>query len=190
MTEKTFDQEDRRDELVAGEIVAMSPSPGWNHITIAGNIYRIFGNFLKGKPCKAIPDGLDLHLDEDNIFIPDMMVVCDPSKIRPRGVYGGPDLVVEVLSPSTGKKDRWQKKNAYESNGIPEYWIVDPKAKSIEAYLLSDGKYILDGMYSYRTDEEIQDLTDDDQAAVATEMKCHLYDDLTIPLADIFGDLL
>ena len=67
MTEKTFDQEDRRDELVAGEIVAMSPSPGWNHITIAGNIYRIFGNFLKGKPCKAIPDGLDLQIGRAHV---------------------------------------------------------------------------------------------------------------------------
>lgn len=190
MTEKTFDQENRREELICGKVVAMSPSPGWNHVSIADNIYTFFSSYLRGKKCRAISDGFDLYLDDDNIFIPDMMVVCDRDKIKQRGVYGAPDLVVEILSPSTGKRDRWQKKNAYESSGVPEYWIVDPKAKSIEAYLLSDGKYILDGMYSYRTDEEIQDLTDDDRAAVATEIKCHLYDDFTIPLADIFGDLL
>ncbi len=87
-----------REELIDGKIVAMSPRPGWNHISIAANIYNLFANYLHGKKCTAIPDGCDLFLTKEDRFVPDMMVVCDRDKIKTDGVHGAPDLVVEVLS--------------------------------------------------------------------------------------------
>lgn len=182
-------QEEWREELIGGEVVAMSPSPGWNHVSIADNLYTAFSTHLRGKKCRAISDGFDLHLTENDVFIPDMMVVCDRSKIKQRGVFGAPDLVVEILSPSTAKNDKWHKKNVYESSGVPEYWIVSPREKSIEVYLLQDGQYVLDNIYTYFSPEDMEDMTEEEKNGLVTEFRCHLYDDLIIRLDDIFGDL-
>ena len=95
----------RREELVDGKTVMMSPRPSVNHSQVASNIYYLFAHYLRKKTCRPFADGVDLYLDEDNQFIPDFMVVCDPDKIKPDGVHGAPDLVVEVLSPSTARND-------------------------------------------------------------------------------------
>ena len=144
---------------------------------------------MKGKNCIPFSDGLLVHLTDDNKFVPDMMVVCDRSKIKSDGVHGAPDLVVEVLSPSTAKDDRTRKKEVYEACGVPEYWLVSPTDKSIEVYLLESGKYILHDVYTVRPDWVLAQMTDEERSAVVTEFKCHLYDDLLIRLDDIFGDL-
>lgn len=89
-------QEEWREELIDGTIVAMSPRPSWNHVSIAGNLYTIFSNYLRGKPCTPIPGGFDLHLTNRDTFVPDMMVVCDRDKLQQNGVYGSPDLVPPV----------------------------------------------------------------------------------------------
>ena len=76
-------KDDLRYEILGGKIVSMSPRPVINHNRIAGNIYRIFSSFLKGKPCEAFGDGVDLYLSKKDHFVPDGMVVCDKNKIRP-----------------------------------------------------------------------------------------------------------
>lgn len=182
-------QEARREELIDGKIVMMAPSPGWNHVAVSGNIYNIFFNYLRGKKCTPIQDGFDLHLSEDNVFIPDMMVVCDPDKIRGSGVFGAPDLVVEVLSPSTAKYDRVHKKDVYEQSGVPEYWLVSPGDRSIEVYRLDGGKYVPHNVYTLHPDWALEQMKEEERAAVVTEFKCHLYDDLTIRLDDVFSDI-
>ena len=187
MTEHVAYQEERREELIAGKIVAMSPA-STGHTYVSGNIYRIFGNYLQGKNCVAFGDGLLVRLSGTDKFVPDVMVVCNRDKIKRTYINGAPDLVVEVLSPSTAKKDRGYKKAAYESSGVPEYWIVKPADKSIEVYLLEDGRYTLDNVYTRYPDEDLAEMTDEEKAAVITEFKCHLYDDLVIRLDDIFGD--
>lgn len=181
-------QEERREELIGGNVVMMSPASA-EHVYTAGSIYNIFKNYLKGKNCIPFSDGLLVHLTDENKFVPDMMVVCDRSKIKSDGVHGAPDLVVEVLSPSTAKDDRTRKKEVYEACGVPEYWLVSPTDKSIEVYLLESGKYILHDVYTVRPDWVLKQMTDDERAAIVTEFKCHLYDDLIIRLDDIFGDL-
>ncbi len=140
------------DELIDGEIVMMSPRPAVNHNIVAGNIHTIFNVYLRDKPCVPFGDGTDLYLSKNNRFIPDGMIVCDRSKIKSDGVYGAPDLVIEVLSPSTAKNDKFKKKNAYEKAGVREYWIVDTMNKSIEIYLLKGKNYILDNVYSIYPD--------------------------------------
>lgn len=183
-------QGEYREEIIVGNIVMMSPSPAWNHVSVSGSIYNIFFNYLRGKTCWVIPDGFDLHLSGKNHFIPDGMVVCDRDKIKPNWVEGSPDLVWEVLSPRTAKNDRWHKKNACEASGVPEYWIVDPAGQSIEVYLLQEGRYVLDNIYTRYSEEMLEALTDGEQAALVKEFRCHLYGDLPIRLEDVFGDLL
>ena len=188
MSDNLAYQEERREELIGGKVVMMSPASA-EHVYTAGSIYNIFKNYLKGKNCIPFSDGLLVHLTDDNKFVPDMMVVCDRSKIKSDGVHGAPDLVVEVLSPSTAKDDRTRKKEVYEACGVPEYWLVSPTDKSIEVYLLQSGKYSLHDVYTVRPDWVLKQMTDEERAAVVTEFKCHLYDDLIIRLDDIFGDL-
>ena len=188
MSDNLAYQEERREELIGGKVVMMAPASA-EHVYTAGSIYNIFKNYLKGKNCIPFSDGLLVHLTDENKFVPDMMVVCDRSKIKSDGVHGAPDLVVEVLSPSTAKDDRTRKKEIYEACGVPEYWLVSPTDKSIEIYLLESGKYILHDVYTVRPDWVLKQMTDEERAAIVTEFKCHLYDELIIRLDDIFGDL-
>lgn len=190
MSDNLAYQDERREEMLNGNAIAMSPSPTWNHMAVAGNIYGIFRNYLRGKNCIPIQDGFDLHLTEKDVFVPNMMVVCDRSKIKRNGVYGTPNLVVEILSPSTAKNDRGYKKGVYEACGVSEYWIVDPTQRFIEVYLLQGGRYVLDNIYTLYSAEELEEMTDEEKTVVVTEFTCHLYDDLTIRLDDIFSNLL
>lgn len=183
-------QEDQREELISGKVVAMSPRPTFNHNRVAENIDFMFRTYLRGKKCVPLGDGYDLYLDEENQFIPDFMVVCDRDKIQPDGVHGAPDLVVEVLSPSTTKNDRLHKKEAYEKSGVQEYWIVDPANKTVEQHLLQSGKLVLSAVYSDYPDYVLAKMSEEERAAVATHFKCSLYDDFDIPISEIFSGLL
>ena len=102
-------QEDRREELIDGKVVMMSPATPW-HNFIAGNIFNIFKNYLIGKKCVPFHDGTSVRLTDEDIFVPDFMVVCDRSKIKSKWIHGAPDLVVEILSPSTAKNDKGYKR--------------------------------------------------------------------------------
>ncbi len=171
-----------KEELIDGQVVLMSPRPAINHITVANNISAFFTIYLKGKKCRIFPDGTDLYLTEKDRFIPDVMIVCDPEKIKYNGIYGAPDLVVEVLSPSTAKRDKSYKKQVYEQCGVREYWLVSPNEKSVEQYLLTEGRLELAEVYTLPADY----LTDEEKEPYLTEFKCSLYDDLLIKLEDIF----
>ena len=177
-------------EIIGGKVVMMA-SPLINHITIGYNLSRLFGNYLEDKPCRPYPDGAALFLEEGKEeYKPDMMVVCDPEKIGRNGIYGAPDLVVEILSPSTARYDRGRKMKAYERHGVREYWIVDPVNRSIEQYILESGKFELRDVYMQHTPETLEELTDAERAAVVTEFQCSLFDDFTIRLKDVFAHLI
>ena len=176
-------------ELINGKIVMMSPSPVTNHIQTAGNIYHIFRQYLKGKRCRPFPDGEKVYLTAKDHFEPDMMVVCDREKVKPDGVHGAPDLVVEVLSPGTAKRDRGYKKDVYEKCGVKEYWLVSQAEKTIEQYLLQNGKFIMHEIYTLYPDFLVEKMTAEEKAELITEFKCSLYDDLIIKLEDVFEDV-
>lgn len=106
----------QRYEIIDGKIIMMSPRPVVNHNTIIVNLSIIFGNYLDGKKCINLSDGVDMHLDENNTVIPDSMIICNRDIIKRDGIYGAPDLIVEVLSLSTARRDRSVKKNLYETN--------------------------------------------------------------------------
>lgn len=182
-------QDELWEEIINGKPVLMSPRPTTNHNRISGNIYFMFKKYLKGRKCEAFPDGADLYLTEKDRFIPDMMVVCDHKKVKANGVHGAPDLVAEILSPSTMKRDKGYKKDAYAQAGVKEYWLVNPADKSIEQYFLQNGQYILNEVYVIHPDYLLEKMTKEEIAAIPTEFKCSLYDDLFIKLEDVFENV-
>ncbi|WP_304154329.1 Uma2 family endonuclease [Megamonas hypermegale] len=179
-------------EMINGKIVMMSPRPAPFHTLVSGKIYSRLENFLKGKPCIAFPDGVAVYFDDKNYFVPDCMIVCDKKKIQNDGIHGAPDLVVEVLSQGTARFDRGYKKDVYEASGVKEYWIVDINSKSIEVYLNRDGRFFLDYVYEYHTDDEIaynKSLPDNDPRKIETidtEITVSIFDNCRFQLKEIF----
>ncbi len=191
--ETVYYEEETWEELINGRIVMISPRPTVNHNTVSDNICILFRMFIKnaaGSKCRAFSDGVDLYLTETERYIPDGMVVCDPDKIKYDGVHGAPDLVVEVLSPSTMRNDRDKKKAVYEKCGVREYWIVNPADKSIEQYFLEGGRFVLNDIYVIHPDYMLKKMKDEEKAAIVTEFKCSLSDELVLRLEDIFADMI
>ena len=171
-------------EIIDGKEIMMSPPAFSNHNYVKDNVFSLFKNYLKGNICVPHADGRKVVLPSQkagDYLIPDFFVVCDRSKIKRDGVYGTPDLVVEVLSPKTAKLDRGKKKDLYQENGVKEYWIIDPGVKSIEVYLLKDNAYSLYEIY--RVPSVDYDGDEDDLQATFT---VNLFPDLLINVSDIF----
>lgn len=179
-------------ELIDGKIFTIAPRPRVEHATVCTNIASEFRSYLKGKTCRAFCDGVDVFLDENNRFVPDTMIVCNPNIIKHDGIYGAPDLVVEVLSKTTAKNDRSKKKYTYAKYGVKEYWIVDVWSKSVEVYYNQDNWFVLDNIYYYLTDEEIAENnnmldSDIDKIKEYTDfIKVSICDNLIVKLKDIF----
>lgn len=182
-------QGEQREELIGGNVVLMAPASA-GHTYVSDNILYIFKKYLKGKKCIPFGNGLLVHLTDTDKFVPDVMVVCDRSKIKGNGVHGAPDLVVEVLSPSTSQNDRGHKKDVYERCGVREYWIVSTAEKSVEQYLLRENRLVLNAVYTIYPDYMQEGMSAQERAALATCFQCSLFDDLDICLEDIFGDFL
>ncbi len=132
--------DDVRRELIDGIVYEMSPAPCVAHQDLALELARRLMNFLDDKPCIPFMAPVDVYLldeeDEEarNVVQPDVIVVCDQSKIREDGVYGAPDFVAEVISPSTAHKDLGEKRDLYEKSGIREYWLLNPDNGSVLAW--------------------------------------------------------
>jgi Uma2 family endonuclease len=109
-------------------------------------MYFQLSQYLHGKPCKVYLSPFDVRLnveDGDDIVVqPDLLVVCDKSKLDDKGCKGAPDMVIEIISPSSSKKDRVIKFQRYLKYGVREYWLIDPDSKIVQAYILENGNYI------------------------------------------------
>ena len=129
--------EDQRVELIDGYFYEML-APTFGHQTIGGEIYRQVANYImdKGGSCRPFiaPVDVQLDCDERTMVQPDVGIVCDPDKIKRFGIYGAPDFLVEVISPSTKKKDYIKKLAKYMEAGVREYWILDPYQKRLLVY--------------------------------------------------------
>ena len=136
--------DERRVELIDGVIYDMS-SPTTVHQLIAGLIYARFLGYASGKngSCLPIISPVDVQLDCDDktMVQPDVVIVCDRNKVINRCVYGAPDFVLEILSPSTRKKDMIIKLNKYIEAGVREYWMVDPDKKMVLVYDFEHDNY-------------------------------------------------
>ena len=177
-------------EIIGGEKF-MAPSAGAYHNDIMGELYSTIRLYVrKNNLGYVFTDSLDVHLPDGNLFKPDLIVVKKENAAIinwQKGIYGVPDMVVEVLSRSTRKKDLTIKKDIYESNGVKEYWIVDPRAKSVDVYILRDGKFELDDSYFKYTADEWKNLDEEEKASVKKEIKVGIFDDLFVNVDDIFS---
>ena len=141
---------EERWELIDGEAYDMSPGPEVQHQRIVVRLSTRFAVHLEGKPCQVFVAPLDVRPlatsdmsddDVNTVVQPDLIIVCDKKKLEKRGVVGAPDLVVEILSPFTARKDISKKFDLYELAGVREYWVVFPNEQFIQVYRLVNGVY-------------------------------------------------
>ena len=136
--------DEQRVELIDGYFYDMS-SPTFGHQSIGGEIHRQIANYIMehGGDCRPFIAPVDVQLDCDNktMVQPDVGIVCDPSKIKRFGIYGAPDFLVEVISPSTKKKDYALKLSKYMEAGVREYWILDFRQEKILVYFFESDIY-------------------------------------------------
>ncbi|MDR3115760.1 MAG: Uma2 family endonuclease [Treponema sp.] len=136
-------------EIIDGELYMMAP-PSTFHQFMRMELAAQLHAFLKGKPCGvyAAPFGVRLFPRPDRqdatVVEPDIVVVCDRSKLDERGCNGAPDMVIEILSPSTARTDKVVKFHTYLAAGVKEYWIVNPDEKIIQVHILENGHYTVD----------------------------------------------
>ncbi len=147
--------EDEHIELIEGEAVMMAP-PSTVHQLISMELSRQLANFLEGKKCRAIPAPFAVRLferaddtpaDVQTVVETDISVICDRNKLDDHGCKGAPDMVIEILSPSTRRHDRLVKLNLYQRAGVREYWIVSPSEQTVEVFLLKDGWLVSHAFY-------------------------------------------
>ncbi|MDP4145456.1 MAG: Uma2 family endonuclease [Bacillota bacterium] len=167
-------------EIIDGVPFNMSPAPTRKHQKISGELFASIHNYLRGKTCEVYSAPFDVRLninnesDDDitNIVQPDISVICDSSKLDDKGCKGSPDFIIEIVSPSTLKKDLKEKFYLYEKAGVKEYWIVYPDEKTIVSYTLNENdKFGRPEVYS----EE-------------DNIKVGIFESLEINLNDIFVD--
>lgn len=163
-------------ELVFGDDPEnMTPAPNRKHQKVSGNLFRLIGNYLVGKSCEVFAAPFDVCLskeeNDDTVIQPDLSIFCDKSKLDNHGARGAPDWVIEILSPSTLKRDLSIKQALYQEYGVKEYWIVDPDKHSILVYNLQK-----DGYFHF-----IEEFKEGNIAPA-------LFPDLSIDLAEVFKD--
>ena len=173
----SWDDSVPRCELIEGVPVLMSPGPGRAHQWSSGRLFSKIDRFLEGKRCQIYAAPFDVRLnglgdEDDTVVQPDLSVICDLDKLDDKGCNGAPDMVIEILSPSNQKHDRYTKLELYQHAGVREYWIVDPEAKTVQANILNDGQYII-SIY----DSEIR-----------STIPVHVLEGLEIPIKDIFEE--
>ena len=149
-------EDNTRYELFDGTPVALA-SPSQEHQRILTALLLQLAAYLEDKPCQVYPAPFDVRLfaakDQppetiDTVVQPDLLVVCDPEKVDRQGVHGAPDLVLEILSPSTRRSDRLTKHLLYQRAGVREYWIVDPATRSVAVHLLEAQHYASPDFYT------------------------------------------
>ena len=117
------------------------------------------------------------------------MIVCNQDIICPDAIHGAPDLVVEVLSPTTTNYDRGKKMEAYARAGVKEYWIISPIGRFVEVYLQRNGRLVFDAAYEDVPDWELDRIQPDDRTKIHDTIKVSLYDDLIVHVHDVFYKL-
>lgn len=137
---------EERWEIING-VPYMQSAPTWQHQAVSIQLASQFNDYLKGNPCRVFTAPFDLcipELDESDeeisniISQPDIVVVCEESKLRKTGYFGVPSLIIEISSPSTARNDRLFKFNKFEKAGVKEYWIVEPDTKLVSVFTLQD----------------------------------------------------
>ena len=176
----------RKQEKMNGIVYDMSPAPNYQHGIVNNNINTKIKLGLKNSLCLVFMENLDFKYHpevNDDYFVPDIILICDRTHLKGGSYSGVPKFIVETLSPSTAKKDRNEKKDAYEKAGVEEYWIVSPQGKMVEIYYLEEGKYVLKENYILQPDAEEEDYNAD------TIIRLRNFPHIEMTLEEIFEDL-
>lgn len=145
-------------ELIKGKVFrSAAAAPRRKHQEVAGLLFSKILQHLEGKNCKVFIAPFDVRLPvnskkNEDIFTvvqPDICVVCDRSKLDEAGCLGAPDLIVEVLSPGSNKKELKNKYEVYEESEVQEYWIIHPSEETLVIYNLIEGKYQPSKLFSH-----------------------------------------
>jgi len=131
-------------ELIHGELV-MSPSPTPFHQIIQSNLHFALTQFVRTEGLgQVLTAPMDVRLSEEDTVQPDLIFIATERRgiIGEQAIDGAPDLIVEILSPSTAYRDLTTKKRLYEQHGVSEYWIVDPQGQTVEVFELTDERYM------------------------------------------------
>jgi Uma2 family endonuclease len=132
------ESETKRYELLEGELV-MVPSPNEPHQRVSGNIGFLLRQFIRERKLGMVYSApLDVVLSRENVVQPDIIFISNKRMaiVTEENIKGAPDLVIEILSPSTSERDRTLKRTLYARHRVKEYWMVDPMEKGIEVYSL------------------------------------------------------
>jgi Uma2 family endonuclease len=187
--------DDERWEIIEGAPISMSPAPNRYHQEISGNFYfrlrsAVSEKLPENSDCKVYHAPFDVRLpaaDEADEFVttvvqPDISIICDKSKLDDKGCRGAPDLVMEILSPSTASRDLQIKKDIYEKHGVKEYWIVQPMERIVIVYKLTDEA-------NEDNDINISAINKFDKGSVYTEkdeVKLSIMSGVIIKLSEVF----
>lgn len=142
--------DDERWEIIDGVAYNMAPSPTITHQEMMLDIGSQLRVFLRGKTCRVIPDcdvllprTAEADAEIRTVVRPDIAVVCSPEKIEGKRILGAPDLIIEIISPSSASYDHVKKKYMYERAGVKEYWLVDPESRVVIVYTIdpASGRY-------------------------------------------------
>ena len=135
--------DDERWELIDGMAYNMVPAPSTQHQRVSGRIFQALRGQLAGagSACELFYSPFDVILDETNVVQPDLLLICDPTKIVDEGCRGTPDLVIEILSPSTALRDQREKRELYQRFGVADYLLVDPIHKVVQHLSLQGDQY-------------------------------------------------
>jgi Uma2 family endonuclease len=142
--------DDERWELIEGVAWNMCAAPNTSHQSILGEMYIFFHGYFEEHQCQVFLAPFDVLLPDfacepeekvRNVVQPDIVVICDKSKLTEKNCFGPPDLLLEIVSPSTSKKDLNEKFRLYEKHGIREYWIVDGYSRHVQVYTRINNRY-------------------------------------------------
>ena len=179
-------------EIIGGEKF-MAASPDMGHSTIVSNLIATIGAYVKiNKLGICFGDHMDVHFPDGNLFQPDFIFVSSAKAElfldkRRMTLHGVPDMVAEIFSRSTMKRDLTIKKDIYEQNGVKEYWIIDPWRETIDIYFLHEGKYELNGHYENWSDDELAQLSDAERGEIQPEVPVNVLDGFKVKIRNIFG---
>ena len=179
-------------EIIEG-VKFMAPSADVWHNNVAGKLYLLIGMHVAiNKLGLVFTDSMDVHFPDGNLFKPDFSFISAANSNividnKHKTIHGVPDMVAEISSRSTMKRDITIKKDIYERNGVREYWIIDPWREAIEVYLLRDGKYFLDDIYQNYSDAELSELTNEERAEIKMEVPVEVLDGFKVKIRNIFG---
>ena len=136
-----------RYEILDGVLEMMSPGPSTVHQGVSGTLYLLTQSCATDYVIYMAP--LDIILNRTNVLQPDLVMIRRDRLdiVTMRGIEGAPDLVVEVLSPGSRKRDKVRKAAIYARHGVPEYWIIDPSARTLEQHVLASDHYVIGNLF-------------------------------------------